>query len=111
MVIKKKDKLTPEQLDELNEYMEKLLEENQVLGERCKDFLENLRSHLLNEINNSDLPRELLIYIIQREFLNIAKKLLPEKLLDQVLIITHEAIADTIKDNLYPQITEKVSLH
>ena len=111
MVIKKKDKLTPEQLEEMNDYMEKLLEENQVLGERCKDFLENLRSHLLNEINNSDLPRELLIYIIQREFLNIAKKLLPEKLLDQVLIITHEAIADTIKDNLYPQITEKVSLH
>ena len=110
MVIKKK-KLTEKDLQDMEEYMDRLLEENQVLGERCKDFLENLRSHLLNEINNSDLPRELLIYIIQREFLNIAKKLLPEKLLDQVLIITHEAIADTIKDNLYPQITEKISIH
>ena len=43
MVIKKKDKLTPEQLEEMNDYMEKLLEENQVLGERCKDFLDNVR--------------------------------------------------------------------
>ena len=30
MAIKKKDKLTPEQLEEMNDYMEKLLEENQV---------------------------------------------------------------------------------
>ena len=44
MVIKKKDKLTPEQLEEMNDYMEKLLEENQVLGERCKDFLDNVIS-------------------------------------------------------------------
>ena len=44
--IKKKDKLTPEQLEEMNEYMEKLLEENQVLGERCKDFLDNVRKNL-----------------------------------------------------------------
>ena len=109
MVIKKK-KLTEKDLQDMEEYMDRLLQENQVLGERCKDFLENLRSHLLSEINNSDLPRELLIYIIQREFLNIAKKLLPEKSLDQVLIITHEAIADTIKDNLYPQITEKITI-
>ena len=43
MVIKKKDKLTPEQLDEMEEYMEKLLKENQVLGERCKEFLNSVR--------------------------------------------------------------------
>ena len=102
MVIKKKDKLTPEQLDEMNEYMEKLLEENQVLGERCRDFLDNVRKNLFEEINVSDLPRELLI---------VSKNLLPEKRLDHALIIIHEAIADTLKDNLYPQITEKVSLH
>ena len=109
MVIKKK-KLTEKDLQDMEEYMDRLLEENQVLGERCKDFLENLRSHLLNEINNSDLPRELLIYIIQRELLGISQKLLPDKKLDEPLIIIHEAIADTIKDNLYPQITEKVTI-
>ena len=80
--IKKKDKLTPEQLEEMNEYMEKLLEENQVVGERCKDFLDNVR-----------------------------KNLLPEKKLDHALIIIHEAIADTLKDNLYPQSEEKISIH
>ena len=82
MVIKKKDKLTPEQLEEMNDYMEKLLEENQVLGERCKDFLDNVR-----------------------------KNLLPTKNLDHALIIIHEAIADTLKDNLYPQSEEKISIH
>jgi len=111
MVIKKKDKLTPEQLDEMNEYMEKLLEENQVLGERCKDFLDNVRKNLFDEINVSDLPRELLVYLLQRELLIVSKNLLPEKRLDHALIIIHEAIADTIKDNLYPQITEKHSIH
>ena len=109
--IKKKDKLTPEQLEEMNEYMEKLLEENQVLGERCKDFLDSLRTHIFNEINICELPRELIIYLLQREFLIIAKNILPEKNLDHALIIIHEAIADTIKDNLYPQITEKHSIH
>ena len=102
MVIKKKDKLTPEQLDEMNEYMEKLLEENQVLGERCKDFLDNVRKNLFDEINVSDFPRELLI---------VSKNLLPEKRLDHALIIIHEAIADTLKDNLYPQSEEKISIH
>ena len=111
MVIKKKDKLTPEQLDEMEEYMEKLLKENQVLGERCKEFLNNLRGHLFDEINISELPKELIIYLLQREFLVIAKNLLPNKQLDHALIIIHEAIADTIKDNLYPQITEKHSIH
>ena len=111
MVIKKKDKLTPEQLDEMNDYMEKVLEENQVLGERCKDFLDNVRKNLFDEINVSDLPRELLVYLLQRELFIVSKNLLPEKRLDHALIIIHEAIADTLKDNLYPQITEKVSLH
>ena len=58
MVISKKKKITAEQLKEMQEYMDKLLEENQVLGERCKDFLDNVRGHLFNEINVSDLPRE-----------------------------------------------------
>ena len=107
----KKKKLTPEQLDEMNDYMEKVLEENQVLGERCKDFLDNVRKNLFDEINVSDLPRELLVYLLQRELLIVSKNLLPEKRLDHALIIIHEAIADTLKDNLYPQITEKVSLH
>jgi len=111
MVGSKKKKLTEKDLKDMEEYLDKLLDENQVLGERCKDFLDNLRGHLLKEINHSDLPRELLIYIIQREFLNIAKSLLQDKALEQVLIISHEAIADTIKDNLYPQITQKISLH
>ena len=91
--------------------MDKVLEENQVLGERCKDFLNNLRGHIVNEINVSDLPRELLIYLLQRELLILSKNLLPEKRLDIALIIIHEAIADTLKDSLYPEITEKVSLH
>ncbi len=107
----KNKKLTKEQLEEIQRYMDKVLEENQVLGERCKDFLNSVRTHLFNEINVSDLPRELLIYILQRELLGISQKLLPDKKLDEPLIIIHEAIADTIKDNLYPQITEKVSLH
>ena len=110
MVIKKK-KLTPEQFEEIQEYMEKLLEENQVLGERCKDFLDNLRGHLISEINVSDLPRELLIYLLQRELLLVSKNLLLEKRLDHALIIIHEAIADTLKDSLYPEIAEKVSVH
>jgi hypothetical protein len=110
MVIKKK-KLTPEQFEEIQEYMEKLLEENQVLGERCKDFLDNLRGHLINEINVSDLPRELLIYLLQRELLLVSKNLLPEKNLNEVLVIVHEAIADTLKDNLYSNVEENYTKH
>jgi len=111
MVGIKKKKLTAEDLKEMEDYMERLLDENKVLGERCKHFLETVRGNLLSEINVSDLPRELLIYILQRELLGISKKLLTEKSLDQALIIIHEAIADTIKDNLYPPITEKISIH
>ena len=111
MTIKKNKKITPEQLEEIQRYMDKVLEENQVLGERCKDFLNNVRGHLFNEINVSDLPSELLVYLLQRELLIVAKNLLPEKRLDHALIIIHEAIADTLKDNLYPEITEKVSVH
>ena len=107
----KNKKLTKEQLEEIQRYMDKVLEENQVLGERCRDFLNNLRGHLVNEINVSELPRELLIYLLQRELLILSKNLLPEKRLDHALIIIHEAIADTLKDSLYPEITEKVSLH
>ena len=107
----KNKKLTKEQLEEIQRYMDKVLEENQVLGERCKDFLNNLRGHLVEEINVSDLPRELLVYLLQRELLVISKNLLPEKNLQTALIIMHEAIADTLKDSLYPEITEKVSLH
>ena len=107
----KNKKLTEEQLEEIQKYMDKLLEENQVLGERCKDFLNSLRGHIVNEINVSDLPRELLIYLLQRELLLISKNLLPEKRLDHALIIIHEAIADTLKDSLYPEITEKISVH
>ena len=111
MVISKKKKITAEQLKEMQKYMDKLLEENQVLGERCKDFLDNVRGHLFNEINVSDLPRELLVYLLQRELLIVSKNLLPEKKLDHALIIIHEAIADTLKDRLYPEIGEKISLH
>ena len=107
----KKKKLTPEQLDEMEEYMERLLKEIQVLGEKCKEFLNSVRGHLFEEINVSDLPRELLVYLLQRELLIVSKNLLPDKKLDHALIIIHEAIADTIKDNLYPQITERQSLH
>ena len=109
--IKKKDKLTPEQLEEMNEYMEKLLEENQVLGERCKDFLDNVRKNLFEEINVSELPRELLVYLLQRELLIVSKNLLPEKNLNEVLVIVHEAIADTLKDNLYPTVEENYTKH
>ena len=111
MTIKKNKKLTKEQLEEIQRYMDKVLEENQVLGERCKDFLNNLRGHIVNEINVSDLPRELLVYLLQRELLILSKNLLPEKRLDHALIIIHEAIADTLKDSLYPEIAEKVSVH
>ena len=111
MVGIKKKKLTAEQLDEMNEYMEKLLEENQVLGERCKDFLYNVRKNLLEEINVSDLPRELLIYLLQRELLIVSKNLLPDKRLDHALIIIHEAIADTLKDSLYPNVEENYTKH
>ncbi len=107
----KNKKLTKEQLEEIQRYMDKVLEENQVLGERCKDFLNNLRGHIVNEINVSDLPRELLVYLLQRELLLVAKNLLPEKRLDHALIIVHEAIADTLKDSLYPEIEEKISIH
>ena len=107
----KNKKLTEKQLEEIQRYMDKLLEENQVLGERCKDFLNSLRGHIVNEINVSDLPRELLIYLLQRELLLISKNLLPEKRLDTALIIIHEAIADTLKDSLYPQSNEKISIH
>ena len=108
----KNKKLTEEQLEEIQKYMDKLLEENQVLGERCKDFLNGLRWHIVNEINVSDLPRELLIYLLQRELLLISKNLLPEKRLDHALIIIHEAIADTLKDDLYLQINDdKISIH
>ena len=108
----KNKKLTKEQLEEIQKYMDKLLEENQVLGERCKDFLNSLRGHIVNEINVSDLPRELLIYLLQRELLLISKNLLPEKRLDHALIIIHEAIADTLKDDLYLQINDdKISIH
>ena len=78
----KNKKLTKEQLEEIQRYMDKVLEENQVLGERCKDFLNGLRGHIVNEINVSDLPRELLVYLLQRELLLISKNLLPEKRLD-----------------------------
>ena len=107
----KNKKLTKEQLEEIQKYMDKVLEENQVLGERCKDFLNSVRTNLSNEINVSDLPRELLIYLLQRELLILSKNLLPEKRLDMALIIIHEAIADTLKDSLYPEIAEKVSVH
>ena len=107
----KNKKLTKEQLEEIQRYVDKVLEENQVLGERCKDFLNNLRGHIVNEINVSDLPRELLVYLLQRELLLVAKNLLPEKRLDHALIIVHEAIADTLKDSLYPEIEEKISIH
>ena len=107
----KNKKLTEKQLEEIQRYMDKLLEENQVLGERCKDFLNSLRGHIVNEINVSDLPRELLIYLLQRELLILSKNLLPEKRLDTALIIIHEAIADTLKDSLYPEINEKISIH
>ena len=111
MIDMKNKKLTEKQLEEIQRYMDKLLEENQVLGERCKDFLNGLRGHIVNEINVSDLPRELLVYLLQRELLLISKNLLPEKRLDHALIIIHEAIADTLKDSLYPEPTEKISLH
>ena len=111
MVISKKKKITAEQLKEMQKYMDKLLEENQVLGERCKDFLDNVRGHLFNEINVSDLPRELLVYLLQRELLIVSKNLLSGNSLDHALIIIHEAIADTLKDNLYPQNNEKISIH
>ena len=91
--------------------MDKVLEENQVLGERCKDFLNSVRTHLFDEINVSELPRELLIYLLQRELLILSKNLLPEKRLDTALIIIHEAIADTLKDSLYPEVNDKVSVH
>ena len=108
----KNKKLTEKQLEEIQKYMDKLLEENQVLGERCKDFLNGLRGHIVNEINVSDLPRELLVYLLQRELLLISKNLLPEKRLDHALIIIHEAIADTLKDDLYLQINDdKISIH
>ena len=107
----KKKKLTPEQLDEMEEYMERLLKENQVLGEKCKEFLNSVRGHLFDEINVSELPKELLVYLLQRELLIVSKNLLPEKRLDHALIIIHEAIADTLKDNLYPQSQEKISIH
>ena len=108
----KNKKLTKEQLEEIQRYMDKVLEENQVLGERCRDFLNNLRGHLVNEINVSDLPRELLVYLLQRELLLISKNLLPEKNLQTALIIIHEAIADTLKDDLYLKINDdKISIH
>ena len=107
----KNKKLTKEQLEEIQRYMDKVLEENQVLGERCKDFLNSVRTHLFDEINVSELPRELLIYLLQRELLILSKNLLPEKRLDHALIIIHEAIADTLKDNLYPHVNDKVSVH
>ena len=78
----KNKKLTKEQLEEIQKYMDKVLEENQVLGERCKDFLNSVRTHLFDEINVSELPRELLIYLLQRELLILSKNLLPEKRLD-----------------------------
>ena len=59
----KNKKLTKEQLEEIQRYMDKVLEENQVLGERCKDFLNSVRVHLFDEINVSELPKELLIYL------------------------------------------------
>ena len=107
----KNKKLTKEQLEEIQRYMDKVLEENQVLGERCKDFLNNLRGHLVDEINVSDLPRELLVYLLQRELLLVSKNLLPEKNLNEVLVIVHEAIADTLKDSLYPNVEENYTKH
>ena len=108
----KNKKLTKEQLEEIQRYMDKVLEENQVLGERCKEFLNSVRTYLFDEINVSNLPRELLIYLLQRELLLISKNLLPEKRLDHALIIIHEAIADTLKDDLYLQINDdKISIH
>ena len=107
----KNKKLTKEQLEEIRRYMDKVLEGNQVLGDRCKDFLNNVRGHLSNEINVSNLPKELLVYLLQRELLILAKNLLPEKRLDTALIIIHEAIADTLKDSLYPEVNDKVSVH
>jgi len=108
----KNKKLTKEQLEEIQRYMDKVLEENQVLGERCKDFLNSVRVHLFDEINVSELPKELLIYLLQRELLILAKNLLPEKKLDHALIIVHEAIADTLKDDLYLKINDdKISIH
>ena len=108
----KNKKLTKEQLEEIQRYMDKVLEENQMLGERCKDFLNSVRVHLFDEINVSELPKELLIYLLQRELLILAKNLLPEKNLQTALIIMHEAIADTLKDDLYLKINDdKISIH
>ena len=108
----KNKKLTKEQLEEIQRYMDKVLEENQVLGERCKDFLNNVRGFLFSEINVSNLPKELLVYLLQRELLILAKNLLPEKDLKIALVIVHEAIADTLKDDLsMPKNNESSSIH
>ena len=98
MVIKKK-KLTEKDLQDMEEYMDRLLQENQVLGERCKDFLENVREHLLLQINVSDLPRELLIYILQRELLGISQKLLPDKKLERSILDKSEKSIPSSEDN------------
>ena len=53
----------------------------------------------------------MLIYLLQRELLIVSKNLLPEKNLNEVLIIVHEAIADTLKDNLYSNAEESYTKH
>lgn len=108
----KKKKLTKEQLEVLKRTMDKIIEDNEKLGTNSKLFLDNIRSVVSEQIANFDLPENLVIYLLQREFLLLAKQLSPHKDIKHGLIIISEAIADTLKDEIYvSDITDSDSIH
>ena len=97
----KKKKLTKEEIQKLKETMDKIIEQDKKMGEDSKLFLDNIRVVVSEQIANFGLPENLVIYLLQREFLLLAKQLSPNKDFRHGLIIVSEAIADTLKDEIY----------
>ena len=97
----KKKKLTKEQIEELKKAMDKIIESDKKLGVESKMFLDSIREVVSEQIANFELPNNLVIYLLQREFLLLTKQLSPKKDFRHGVIIVNEAIADTLKDEIY----------
>ena len=107
-----KKKLTKEEIQKLKETMDKIIEQDKKMGEDSKLFLDNIRAVVSEQIENFGLPENLVIYLLQREFLLLAKQLSPDKDFRHSLIIVNEAIADTLKDEIYlANVKDNTTLH
>lgn len=102
-MVKKNGNEKPE--DDLKEKLDKILEQDKLYAENSVMFLNTVRQFLDREIDNADLPKELLVYLLQRELLAVFKKMLPNYPSNASLVILFEALADTLRDELYGGIT------